>query len=208
MSQQINDNFQLLAGLSLDDRYKQPTITARDSISITRRYQGLLSFVEQTGTLYMLVGGVENSNWKGIAGADTSNDIETIIEGLYVLTAGKNTPLDWEVSDKFRGWIGNRYVVGTILSLPVSLPSDIDNTSKVELAIDSNALSGVGAVPQTFTALSTGTNQTFTITGGYQAKTVYKSKALLYKTSEWTQSGSTLTIIANTNTGNTIYVEF
>lgn len=62
--------------------------------------------------------------------------------------------------------------------------------------------------PQTFTALSTGINQTFTITGGYQAKTVYKSKGLLYKISEWTQSGSTLTIIPNTNTGNTIYVEF
>lgn len=62
--------------------------------------------------------------------------------------------------------------------------------------------------PQSFTAVSTGINQTFTITGGYQAKTVYKSKGLLYKTSEWTQSGSALTIIPNTNTGNTIYVEF
>lgn len=208
MSQQINDNFQLLASLSLDDRYKQPTISARDAISQTRRYQGLLSFVEQTGTLYMLVGGIENTDWKGIAGADTSNDIETIIEGFYVLLSGKNTPLDWEVNDKFRGWIGNRYVVGTILSLPVSLPSDIDNPSKVKLAVDSDAISGVSAPPQTFTALSTGTNQTFTITGGYAAKTVYKSKGLLYKTTEWTQSGSTLTIIPNTNAGNTIYVEF
>lgn len=62
--------------------------------------------------------------------------------------------------------------------------------------------------PQSFTALTTGINQTFTITGGYIAKTVYKSKGLLYKTSEWTQSGSTLTIIPNTNTGSTIYVEF
>lgn len=208
MSQQINDNFQLLAGISLDDRYKQPTISARDAINTTRRFQGLLCFVEQTSTLYMLLGGIENSKWVGIAGANVSNALESIIDGFYVLLAGKTTPLDFEVNDKFRGWIGNRYVVGTILSLPVSLPSDIDNTSKVELAIDSNALSGVGAIPQTFTALSTGTNQTFSIAGGYQAKTVYKSKALLYKTSEWTQSGSTLTIIPNTNTGNTIYVEF
>lgn len=208
MSQQINDNFQLLAALSLDDRYKQTTISARDAISPTRRFQGLLSFVEQTGTLYMLVGGIENTNWKGIAGADTSNDIETIIEGFYVLLAGKNTPLDWEVNDKFRGWIGNRYVVGTILSLPVSLPSDIDNASKVELAIDSDAISGVSAAPQSFTAISTGTNQTFNISGGYNAKTVYKSKGILYKGSEWTQSGNVLTIIPNTNAGNTIYVEF
>lgn len=140
MSQQINDNFQLLAGLPIDDRIKKPTISERDAISSTRRFQGLQCFVEQTQTLYMLIGGIANTDWKGIAGADTSNDIETIIEGFYVLLAGKETPLDWEVGDKFRGWIGNRYVVGTILSLPVSLPSNIDNASKVELAIDSDNL--------------------------------------------------------------------
>lgn len=137
MSQQINDNFQLLAGLPIDDRIKKPTIEERDGISSTRRFQGLQCFVEQTQTLYMLIGGIANTDWKGIAGSDTSNDIETIIEGFYVLLAGKETPLDWEVGDKFRGWIGSRYVVGKILALPVSLPSDIDDPLKVELAIDS-----------------------------------------------------------------------
>jgi len=208
MAQQINDNFQLLAGLPIDDRIRKPSISERDSISLTRRFQGLQCFVEQTQTLYLLLGGVENSNWVGIGGDNQSNGLETVIDGFYVLLAGKTTPLDWEIGDKFRGWIGNRYLVGTILSLPVSLPADIDNVSRVELAVDSDAISGVGAPPQSFTALSTGINQTFTITGGYQAKTVYKSKGLLYKTSEWTQSGSILTIIPNTNTGNTIYVEF
>lgn len=143
MSQQINDNFQLLAALSLDDRYRQPTIANRDAISTSRRFQGLLSFVEQTQTLYILLGGVANLNWVGIAGPDVSNNIETVIEGFYVLSAGKATQLDWEVGDKFRGWIGNRYVVGTILALPVSLPSDIDNTSKVELVVDSEVISGL-----------------------------------------------------------------
>lgn len=208
MAQQINDNFQLLAGLPVEDRIQKPSITERDAISPTRRFQGLQCFVVQTQTLYILMGGILNTNWIGVVGNDISNGLETVIEGFYVLLAGKETTQDWEVNDKFRGWIGSRYVVGRILSLPVSLPSDIDNNSKVELAIDSNSLSGLSAPPQTFTALTTGTNQTFTITGGYQAKTVYKSKGLLYKTSEWTQSGSTLTIIPNTNTGNTIYVEF
>lgn len=208
MAQQINDNFQLLAGLPIDDRIVKQTISERDAISSTRRFQGLQCFVVQTQTIYVLIGGVLNSDWIGIAGSNSSSNLETVIDGFYALLAGKTTLLDWEVNDKFRGWIGNRYVVGTILSLPVSLPSDIDNTSKVELAIDSNSLSGLSAPPQSFTALTTGINQTFTITGGYQAKTVYKSKGLLYKTSEWTQSGNTLTIIPNTNTGNTIYVEF
>lgn len=189
MSQQINDNFQLLASLSLDDRYKQPTISARDAISQTRRYQGLLSFVEQTGTLYMLVGGIENTDWKGIAGADTSNDIETIIEGFYVLTAGKNTPLDWEVNDKFRGWIGNRYVVGTILSLPVSLPSDIDNPLKVKLSIDSNASTGISQQIE-FTAA--GGETTHDIGTTALVKSWFWDGTPQAK-SQWSQTGSVLT---------------
>lgn len=143
MSQQINDNFQVLAGLPIDDRIQKPTISARDAISSTRRFQGLKCFVVQTQTEYQLQGGILNSNWVGIAGANVSNALESIIDGFYVLLAGKTTPLDFEVGDKFRGWIGNRYLVGTILSLPVSLPSDIDNPAKVELAIDSDALNNI-----------------------------------------------------------------
>lgn len=204
MSQQINDNFEVLAGIPIDSRTKKGTIAERDAIPATVRYQGLKCFVEQTQTEYALIGGITNSNWIG----DVSNDIETVIDGFYVLSAGKTTILDWEVNDKFRGWIGNRYLVGTILSLPVSLPSDIDNSSKVQIAIDSDALSGVGSPPQSFTALSTGANQVFAISGGVIPKTVYKSKGLLYKTTEWTYSSGNLTIIVNTNAGNTIYVEF
>lgn len=137
MAQQINDNFQLLAALPIDDRNRKSTITERDNISSTRRFQGLMCFVQQTQTLYMLIGGIANTNWVGIAGANATSDLETVIEGFYVLSAGKEFLLDWEVGDKFRGWIGSRYVVGEILSLPVSLPSDIDNPAKVKLAIDS-----------------------------------------------------------------------
>src|SRR6187431_2043737 len=111
MAQQINDNFQLLAGLPLDDRNQKATIAARDAISSTRRFQGLLCFVEQAQTLYQLQGGLLNTNWVGIAGSNVSNALETIIDGFYVLTAGKTTPLDFEAGDKFRGWIGNRYLV-------------------------------------------------------------------------------------------------
>jgi len=138
MGQQINDNYTLLAGLPIDDRIQKPTIAERDAISQTRRFQGLKCFVVQTQTEYMLVGGVLNSNWVGTAGANVTGALETIIDGFYALTAGKSTLLDWEVGDKFRGWIGDRYLVGTILTLPVSLPSDIDNSSKVDLAVDSN----------------------------------------------------------------------
>lgn len=140
MAQQINDNFQVLASLPIDDRNKKTTIAERDAISSTRRYTGLLCFVDQTQTLYQLQSGILNSNWVGIAGLNVANNLETVIEGFYVLSAGKETLLDWEVGDKFRGWIGSRYVVGEILSLPVSLPTDVDNESKVLLTIDSNGI--------------------------------------------------------------------
>ena len=190
MGQQINDNFTLLTGIPLDDRTRKPTIADRDAISLTRRFQGLQCFVEQTQTLYQLQGGVANSNWIGIAGANTSNALETIIDGFYVLLAGKTTPLDWEVNDKFRGWIGSRYLVGTILSLPVSLPSDIDNPAKVQLAVDSDALNSSLTSQIEFTAAGGETTHDIETTavvkswfwdGSPQAK------------SQWTQTGSVLT---------------
>lgn len=162
MAQQINDTFQLLAALPIDDRIKKANITERDAIPSTRRFQGLQCFVEQTETLYLLSGGVENTDWIGVFGGNIADGIETVIEGFYVLSAGKSTLLDWEVGDKFRGWIGDRYVVGEILSLPVSLPSDIDDTLKVRLAIDSNSLSGVNQFSIAYVE-STGDNDTAVI---------------------------------------------
>lgn len=138
MSQQINDNFSILAGLPLDDRNAKTTIGLRDAIPATLRFEGLLCYVSQTSTLYQLQGGIENSNWIGIAGNNVTSDFETEIEGFLALSAGKTTLNAWEVGDKFRGWIGNRYVVGSVVSLPVSLPSDIDDASKVSLEVDSD----------------------------------------------------------------------
>jgi len=190
MSQQINDNFQLLAGLPIDDRTRKSTIAERDAIASSRRYQGLPCFVEQTQTLYMLFGGITNANWVGIGGDNTSNALETVIDGFYVLLAGKTTPLDWEVNDKFRGWIDNRYLVGTILTLPVSLPSDIDNISKVELAVDSSTLGS--AFPKiTFTA--DGINATYDIGVMNQINAVFWNGALLNDL-DWSQTLTEFTL--------------
>lgn len=189
MSQQINDNFQLLAGLPLDDRNRKPSIAERDAISSTRRFQGLLCFVEATQTLYQLMGGISNSNWVGIFGENIADGIETVIDGFYVLSAGKETLLDWEVGDKFRGWIGSRYVVGSIVSLPVSLPSDIDNPAKVEIAIDSNASTGISEQIE-FTA--TGGETTHDIGTSAIVKSWFWDGSPQAK-SQWSQAGSILT---------------
>lgn len=61
--------------------------------------------------------------------------------------------------------------------------------------------------PVSFVAPTTGVNQVFILPAGFKAGTVLKSKGELYKGTEWTQSADALTIIVNTNTGNTIYVK-
>jgi hypothetical protein len=198
MSQQINDNFQLLAGLPIDDRNVKATITDRDAISSTRRFQGLQCFVQQTQTLYQLQGGILNSNWVGIAGANSSNALESVIDGFYVLLAGKTTPLDFEINDKFRGWIGYRYLVGTILSLPVSLPSDIDNTSKVKLSIDSNAINNTFPKIQ---IIATASQTVFPLGTAALAKSVFWNGVAL-NDSDWSQSGSNITTTFGLSAGD------
>lgn len=61
--------------------------------------------------------------------------------------------------------------------------------------------------PVLFTALSTGINQVFVLPPGFLARSVLKSKAELFKGTEWNQIGQNLTIMVNTNTGNSIYVK-
>ena len=190
MAQQINDNFQLLAGLPIDDRTRKGTIAERDAIAITRRFQGLQCFVEQSQTLYQLQGGITNDNWIGIAGSNVSNALESVIDGFYVLLAGKTTPLDFEVGDKFRGWIGSRYLVGEILALPVSLPSDIDNISKVNLVLDSAAFPT--PMPK-IQFIADGIQDTFDIGVEADIKAVFWNSALL-NDNDWTQLGSEFTI--------------
>ena len=60
--------------------------------------------------------------------------------------------------------------------------------------------------PALFTATTTGINQIFILPAGFKASQVFKSRGLIYKGSEWTQSDDALSILINTNVGNTIYV--
>src|SRR5690606_28067413 len=122
-----------------------------------------------------------------IAGLNVSNGLESVIDGFYVLEAGKTTPLDFEVGDKFRGWIGTRYLVGTILSLPVSLHSDIDNASKVLLSIDSASFP-IPVPKIQFTA--DGIQDTFDIGIAAVIKAVFWNAALL-NDNDWNQTGTT-----------------
>ena len=88
MAQEINDNFDVLAGLPIERKYRQITITERDNIPITSRYTGMLCFVNQTKVLYILIGGVENVNWQAINGAGGSAGTSIFFVEGY--------PFDWK----------------------------------------------------------------------------------------------------------------
>lgn len=63
------------------------------------------------------------------------------IDGFQVVALGKTDLNSWEDNDKFQGWVGNVYYVGRVLnSTGLSLPSDINDTSKISLAIKNLAL--------------------------------------------------------------------
>lgn len=61
--------------------------------------------------------------------------------------------------------------------------------------------------PVSFVAIATGINQVFTLPAGFTAGAVLKSRGELYKGTEWSQSGTSLTVIVNVTTGNTIYIK-
>lgn len=71
---------------------------------------------------------------------DAKLDVEAApyvnIDGYLVHRAGKTDLNNWEVNDKFDGWNGDRRVSGIVIALPF----DIDDNTKVKLAMNSKAV--------------------------------------------------------------------
>lgn len=75
---------------------------------------------------------------------------------------------------------------------------------------DRNNYTPMGEVsfePILIVATATGVNQVFQLPDGYIVGSVLKSRSELYKDVEWSQTDDTLTIIVNTNVGNSIYIK-
>jgi hypothetical protein len=110
---------------------------------------------------------------------------------------GNEDLLNIEVGDIVHGF----YDATTIWTNAMYMGGDLTNKANYVQIADSKP------DPVSFVAPITGVNQVFVLPAGFVAGSVLKSKAELYKTTEWTQAGTNLTIIVNTNTGNTIYVK-
>jgi len=107
-----------------------------------------------------------------------------------------NTGTGLEVGDIVRGF----KEVGVFWEAAQYLGGDPNDRNNYETSTP------VKFEPEIFIASATGINQVFILPQGFKASEVYKSRGLLYKGTEWSQSDDTLTIITNTNTGNSIYV--
>ena len=87
----------------------------------------IVSFVyDASETIVILTHGLE---------ADCT-PLEVVIQDSIVLTENKNNLTVLEVDDRFRMWIGDRYLVGKILSVPIDFAVDIDDDTKIELFIN------------------------------------------------------------------------
>jgi hypothetical protein len=69
---------------------------------------------------------------------DVPENYEVKIQEAYVLVEGKTNLSDFEVGDKFRAWLGDRYVVGKIIALlSDTFQNSINDTTKIKLVTDS-----------------------------------------------------------------------
>jgi hypothetical protein len=62
---------------------------------------------------------------------ETLNEVR--IQGAIVDIKGKTDLKNFEVNDRFRYWTEERYVQAKILSLPVTLPDDLDDKNKINI---------------------------------------------------------------------------
>lgn len=145
--------------------------------------------------------------------ANETNGIRTKLNELIEVT-NTLTPIQFlELRLKFKGF-GN-----TALTLQIG---DVVHGFKLLGEIWNNAYYNGGDInnranytpiydpkpdPVLFTAIATGINQVFILPLGFTAGSVLKSKGELFKGTEWTQSADAITIIVNTNLGNSIYVK-
>jgi hypothetical protein len=89
----LSSNFSMNAALPLDDRATVADITARDAIVSGRRYEGMAVFVESTGLVYRLVGGITNSDWALDGGGSTAGT------GTIYLSGDASTDGSWRLYD-------------------------------------------------------------------------------------------------------------
>src|SRR5690606_11046110 len=63
MAIEVQDGFKISTAKPVDERYQFATIADRDALNPLERYEGLTTYVVETGMTYTLVGGIGNEHW-------------------------------------------------------------------------------------------------------------------------------------------------
>ena len=79
MGIKVASNFEVKASLPIDSRYQVANIEERDSIAAGVRYDGLQVYVKEEESVYVLKGGIENTNWEKLI-TESQIDIDLPLE--------------------------------------------------------------------------------------------------------------------------------
>lgn len=93
MAQDLIAQFNRAFQLPLETNRFVSTTTARDAISSTVRYQGMVVFVQADSQTYVLIGGITNSDWEiyghadGVTNTFTTSDSKTVTVTNGIITS-------------------------------------------------------------------------------------------------------------------------
>jgi hypothetical protein len=94
----LGSNFGLTSGIPLDNRTVKADLTERDAIPAVSRYEGLTVYVESEEAVYMLVGGITNSDWvEGSSGGTPTDSTWISITTDTIHSSGSLIYLDTSV---------------------------------------------------------------------------------------------------------------
>ena len=70
----LTSNFTMNAALPIEDRMAVADLTARDTLSSLRRWEGMIVYVVSEGKHFTLAGGITNGDWGEVAGGGGISD--------------------------------------------------------------------------------------------------------------------------------------
>lgn len=135
----ILSGFRVQSNEAIDSRLVSATLIDRDAIPAAARYEGLQTYSQEDAKIYVLSGGIENTNWvelSTLAGAsDTREELLVKLDGAYMLD---NPNLMTETKEALQGYYGllsGFYFSGTATDAVIPV-SSIDTWIDAEMTVD------------------------------------------------------------------------
>lgn len=134
----IPKSYQRLGAFPLDDSTVFPTISDRNSMVAGVRYQGMICYVEENDTLYLLKGGITDDCWTSLNTNDTTVETVKKYTAKEQIVAGQVVRMVDATSVEIAG-VNNKYqaVLGIALN-----GAEIDGTVMVQVSGEASIVEG------------------------------------------------------------------